>query len=796
MAGQLEERVPKLVGSRADIVSKIEEGRGLLEEQNDGNYRNFLEMQPLDMESERIQRHLSFEGMRVLDMANMLQTRSRFWGDLVHGDAKEMSEVLLSVHDQSRKVEEESKLMRKKTLDLDTMSALRPLRSQSLKPLKVGGSESARRGGQAQSWDWNDVDLSSFKSIVAPRRMYVELQRTPHKKMESSPQLQSRLTRGNPGVVALPAEAQTEPAVEDRSPFSQPQAVAPRDGWDRASTADQTRARRMNFASPKDLRETSLDAESKGVLRSYSTSIEDIHGMQSSDRVTTKASQPQVDRKSESKYSRSTHAARSSIDVSDQSTPSMNQRLTLERHEGSSSTTSRAKRISPGHLEKGDAYATRPSKGPEGSLDSIMLGMALPRAEDIPPAKDDSVGLLGAALSSPNRDTSDEATSTPDYSAILTEFYKKHNPSKMNTVSATLKKYQGREHEMFSKLALKYGVPCPLDHTKLEVSAGDTRQQPTTSGTSNPFHISSNLSPYTTFAKPPLPPTPFSSAPDEPSAPKFGSTAAFASQSSLGASNQQSSSFSFGASSAPVSLSYTPPTTLPASRSSPLAGKSPRDILRSFYEQRNPSKLNELDKVLAKYQGNEDQLFRNLAKKYNLDPSYFEVQAAGGSSSVVPSQSFASPTVFGQPSVLGGGPSPLGPSHNNIETSLYGGTAQSPRSLGGFGQPSILGGGPSQSSFGAKTSSQGFASPPSGVGFGATSSQGFANPSSGGGFGAVAGVSGVGFGSATGASSGASSFGSLAQIAPAGGFGSLASNTAFGQSPAVGFGSSFGGPRR
>ena len=167
-------------------------------------------------------------------------------------------------------------------------------------------------------------------------------------------------------------------------------------------------------------------------------------------------------------------------------------------------------------------------------------------------------------------------------------------------------------------------------------------------------------------------------------------------------------------------------------------------MLSSFYREKNPGKLAEVDKLLAKYNGNEEQMFRNLAKKYQLDPSVFGVSAGpppatGG---------FGSPQAagFGQQSTLGGGPSPFG------------------QSASGFGQtPSQpFGGGPSAGSTPSHT-----------------------------------------FGSDANSSFGGASFGSLAHApspspfggAPTGGFG--APQQGFG-APAGGFSSPtpFGAPRR
>lgn len=44
-----------------------------------------------------------------------------------------------------------------------------------------------------------------------------------------------------------------------------------------------------------------------------------------------------------------------------------------------------------------------------------------------------------------------------------------------------------------------------------------------------------------------------------------------------------------------------------------------RKLLVPFYKKHNPSKLGEVDKLLDKYKGNEEQMLRNVAYKYQVD---------------------------------------------------------------------------------------------------------------------------------------------------------------------------------
>ncbi len=89
-----------------------------------------------------------------------------------------------------------------------------------------------------------------------------------------------------------------------------------------------------------------------------------------------------------------------------------------------------------------------------------------------------------------------------------------------------------------------------------------------------------------------------------------------------------------------------------APSSAKFGGRNPRDILANFYQTHNPSKVGEVDTLLNKYAGREEQMFLNLAKKYNLDPSMFGVSAT---------QPTAAPSTgamtFGSPAPIGFGSS-------------------------------------------------------------------------------------------------------------------------------------------
>ena len=450
---------------------------------------------------------------------------------------------------------------------------------------------------------------------------------------------------------------------------------------------------------------------------------------------------------------------------------------------------------------------------PIGKIDATSFSLTgvgdslLPEKIITEPGKLGNLGAIGSGVGSSLDSPSAPANVSLDFHYILTKFYEKHNPAKLSEVRKTLENYKGREVEMFTKLGKKYGVPSPLSSSPSNAKPVDGQDRnpvlspfssplPANSFVSQPQALSSFVS-FSTSSSTPAGDDGMSTddqvasfGASEPGPSPFGAPSAmsggFGAPSAFASTSAPSNSFSsksitpspfglsaggFGTMSASTTTSFgtAPTSAAPAfgaatTAPSPFAavqtqqhdfnGKNPRELLTAFYQQQNPQKLGEIDKVLQKYQGNEDQLFRNLAKKYNLDPSVFGLSTAaagfGGSS-----------PGFGQPSSLGG--STMFGSGGNVTST--GSSAFGSSSTGsGFGQPSTLGGGIPSSGFGSTT-----------VGvFSAT------NTSS---FGSLA-QSPAPFGGAT-------------QQAQSGGFGSTFGGNA--HNPVGGFGaqsSPFGGPRR
>ena len=350
-----------------------------------------------------------------------------------------------------------------------------------------------------------------------------------------------------------------------------------------------------------------------------------------------------------------------------------------------------------------DDTATKP-KASSGSF-GIASSPAPAKSGFGAPTTTGSTNLFGSDTSSSGGsnpfNSSKPASATPfgggssgalDYTKLLTEFYQKHNASKVSEVTTTLAKYKGREKELFVKLSTKYKVANPLDGVVGGMGGGGGQQstpfgtqkstgQPSPFGTKTPFNSGGGAgaspfgtktpfgntgagaaSPFGKSAAAPSPSpfgnsgsvaspfgnsaaatnSPFGNAAAAPSPSPFGNAAAPA-PSPFGGSQQSNQSPFGGASSSQQSTPFGgnsgSTTTFGGgantsggfgAQASLGGGGDYRSMVTKFYQQYNPTKVSDVDKVLMKYRGQEQKMLANLSKKYNLPPNYWNQVGGGG----------------------------------------------------------------------------------------------------------------------------------------------------------------------
>ena len=249
----------------------------------------------------------------------------------------------------------------------------------------------------------------------------------------------------------------------------------------------------------------------------------------------------------------------------------------------------------PSGLTPKAAFSSAGKKDAGGLTSGNLFGLTRPDSAkkdvDAKPFGSGSGGLsgfggdLGSALGGPSdaaSTPSKPAAGTPNYSALLTDFFQTHNPSKVGNVDKVLIKYKGQEEKLFRTLAHKYGAVNPLS----DDAGSKATPSSTAGGLSSPALSLSSM------------PTPASNKPTISASP-FGASA-MAPPPPLAAASEA----------APA----------PASAAAPSAsGPSDyRTILQSFYQQHKPTHLSEVDKLLIKYNGREPEMFAKLAKKCTL----------------------------------------------------------------------------------------------------------------------------------------------------------------------------------
>ncbi|GAB9470777.1 Nuclear pore complex protein, partial [Globisporangium polare] len=310
--------------------------------------------------------------------------------------------------------------------------------------------------------------------------------------------------------------------------------------------------------------------------------------------------------------------------------------------------------------------------------------------------------------------------STTNHKALLAKFYEEYNPSKVSEAEKTLAGYAGREEELFSKLFTKYIPASKPEDVKKYLSGGSLPKK----------QVGFGAAPATGPSKPAFSPfgAPATSTSAEDSSKKpspFGaiSSSGFGAAAAKPATTTATGFGAFGTSTA---------STTGSASASPFGQPAVdyRQRLVDFYTKHNPAKLSDVDATLAKYKGNEEKLFQNLASKYKVSP--------GG----IPS----SPAI--QPANASAASSPFGNAGSFSSISLSGNAQPST----GFGSSSFGGG------FGAKPA-------PSSSPFGAAPQA--SNP-----FGSGASTTSSGFGtSTTTGGAGAGAFGTSSQFGSGGGFG-------------------------
>lgn len=345
--------------------------------------------------------------------------------------------------------------------------------------------------------------------------------------------------------------------------------------------------------------------------------------------------------------------------------------------------------------------------------------------------------VFGAAAPAPSSDSASaqpatQAAKAIDWRAVLLDYFKKHNPEKAEKVDYYLQKYKGREQDMLATIRKKgYEPPphlmAPPQAAPAPVPSLFGAAPAPAAAASSPFASAQQQQPTSLFGADAMTVTPrkteeakpgslFGADPpnndgamrDDVQQQPFGSGGATAPASG---GNFFGAPAGFGA---PAAVSSTAFGAAPAAASTfGMAQQQPappafggggggdiRSKVLAIYQQCNPTKLGDVDKILLKYKGQEDKLLQNLQNKYAAQLGGRMPAAAGGIPGAA-GGAFGQPA-FGAPTPLGGpmgGGSGFGAPSQAQQTSSF---AAYSNMSSQFGAPSALGSSAPTQGFGAQ----------------------------------------------------------------------------------------------
>jgi hypothetical protein len=454
--------------------------------------------------SEKLQRAISAHGILFDRFLSLLRDRSLLVEQLRTPDAKiALARALVDITPKMKGFDDETKRMTARCMKLSSTGSqflLSPGKPVVTLTTRHGSKEetdkcavSRRRFKDATSFD--EIRSSHMKSFGLDRKL---------PKSAEKPRPERRLLTAD--TARSPSRAvglgTLQPYGPTSSVFSSPEPAHHRSGWDKVSQVDQTRSKQVSFASPRDLREISLDAAARDALSPYGTTPEKVQGaIAMQNRVDTPAvsrrpalpKQNMPDNSKELKARAKTDGEMplSTFSLLPATTPapleSSESRQPPQQGTSTSSSTgvissfpSKASQVSDASTS--GTMSSFPSKSAAGSQPSSSgLFTSFPssatksskpqaetRATDTEASSSNmgaaetaksgsafgSMSMLGSSLLSSGlesragttqSDVQPRSNEGPDYPAILTAFYQTHNPTKVGDAKKMLEKYKVRK---------------------------------------------------------------------------------------------------------------------------------------------------------------------------------------------------------------------------------------------------------------------------------------------------------------------------------------------------------------
>jgi predicted CopG family antitoxin len=422
---QQKQRGVKMLSQKATASMRLNECEkyltSFLTSENDSS--SLMKVQPLDIESESRRRAISSAAMTFNCSIITLKSRAKLLDELqeVDGDMR----LLVTINETRKNIqgleEDVTRVERRIRNVVDCGQDIRN-RVPSDRTTKDRSIQAAK-GNYRNEVNWKDVENHLSKIPGLPRRTKLELSLRSERVHKKGVERKQRLSStGNQHQKQLPL-------------FSPPLSLQPRAGWNEPSKVDQVKMQALTYSPPSQLKSFAIDSAARGALSDFGTTpervrdssaVSNLAGSVEARKESLLSNLPFRNLPSKSPQSKLSHSPSKKDDLK----PSKVMASPIESH-------------SPKFTLKNDA--------------DPPLSFSLP--EDIPAeaSKEKSTGLnslqgLGTMLFSDSQKSGTKSSlfemqpsgseDQIDFHKLLTEFYRKHNASKLSEVPTVLLKYK------------------------------------------------------------------------------------------------------------------------------------------------------------------------------------------------------------------------------------------------------------------------------------------------------------------------------------------------------------------
>ena len=454
-----------ILARRTDVMRDVDTSQRILSSRSRKDDDDFLS-QPLDAKNEKLRREVNRLFFNTDRRMQLLEYRLKVQEKLKQErGATVLCQEILNTYNDANQFGKEADKYLKEVQEMESKPVNRYQTVESSRALKPYSQPNhlAQVSKKGAIDKFLSIGIDEFGSLAAPTTSsfsFVDVSNVGS--LSSKPE--SPYTERIPLVGGGASSRQlSHSSSVAKSIFSPPRSTLPRQQWQQQSSVDQAKASHINFSSPRELSQTTIDSVSRTILNNYGTSPEKLRGY-SAVRSNPPVTAPGENTASSREQEASTQSDRSAV-VSGSSFLSASQTSSTEKANPKKTTNSLSFGVKspPRPSAGGDITAPAAASQPKasGTTTSDQNESKPTAAASIKPSVSSSSGLgsmsglgqaslfsaemnLSSAGQKASTSPSSSGTGSTDFRALLMDFYHKHNQSKVAEVDKTLQKYKVR----------------------------------------------------------------------------------------------------------------------------------------------------------------------------------------------------------------------------------------------------------------------------------------------------------------------------------------------------------------